>query len=138
MSKDDTEERFIRLDFEEVLWLVNEWESLNKDLGVNSYFKYPIISSGQFQTYIKNSLNIYEPIKSVLFGEGIAGKVLRFGSPGWQKGKIRVKITVDFCPDEPEVEETPDNNLLEISPPESPLDDLRRQLFTQENLQNNS
>jgi hypothetical protein len=95
MSNDDTEERFIKLDFEEVLWLVNAWESLNKDLGVNSYFKYPIISSGQFQT-------------------------------------------VEFCPDEPEVEETPDKNLLEISPPESPLDDLRRQLFTQENLPNNS
>jgi hypothetical protein len=74
----------------------------------------------------------------VLFGEGIAGKVLRFGSPAWQKGKIRVKITVEFCPDEPKVEETPDNNLLEISPAESPLDDLRRQLFTQENPQNNS
>ena len=74
----------------------------------------------------------------MLFGEGIAGKVLRFGSPAWQQGKIRVKITVEFCPDEAEVKETPDNNLLEISPAESPLDDLRRQLFTQENPQNNS
>ena len=138
MSNDDTQERFIKLDNEEVLWMVNEWQSLNKDLGVNSYFKYPIISSGQFQTYIRNSLNIYEPIKSVLFGEGIAGKVLRFGSPAWQKGKIRVKITVEFGPDEPEVEETADNNLLEISPPESPLDDLRRQLLNQENQPNNS
>jgi len=138
MSDDNTEERFIKLDNEEVLWLVNEWDSLNKDLGVNSYFKYPIISSGQFQTYIKNLFNIYDQIKSVLFGEGIAGQVLRFGSPGWQKGKIRVKITVEFCPDEPEVEETPENNQLEISPPESPLDDLRRQLLNQENQRNNS
>ncbi len=138
MSKDDIEERFIKLDEEEVLWLINEWESLNKDLGVNSYFKYPIISSGQFQTYIKNLINIHEQIKSVLFGEGIAGQVLKFDSQGWQKGKIRVKITVEFCPDEPEVEETPESNQLEISPPESPLDDLRRQLLNQENQPNNS
>jgi len=133
MSNDNTEEKFIKLDFEEVLWLGNEWESLNKDLGVNSNFKHPILSSGQFQTYIKNLLNIYDQIKSVLFGEGIAGQVLRFGSPGWQKGKIRVKITVEFCPDEPEVKEIPENNESETSQPESPLDDLRRQLLNQEN-----
>ncbi|MGB3266199.1 MAG: KGK domain-containing protein [Microcoleus sp.] len=138
MNNDDTEEIFIELDDEEVLWLVNEWETLNKDLGVNSYFKHPIISSGQFQTYLKNSIYLVEKIRNVLFDEGIAGKVLRFGSQGWQKGKIRVKICVEFCPDEPEVEETPENNQLEISPPESPLDDLRRQLLNPENQPHNS
>jgi KGK domain len=74
----------------------------------------------------------------VVFNEGIVGKVLRFGSQGWQKGKIRFKISIEFCPDEPEVEETPENNQLEISAPESPLDDLRRQLLNHENQPNNS
>lgn len=138
MSKDDTEETFIKLDEEEVLWLVNEWKNLNKDLGVNSYFKYPIISSLQFRTYLQNLINIDDQIKSVLFDEGIAGTVLRFGAKGWQKGKIRVKITVEFCPDELEVEEAPENNQLEISQPKSPLDDLRRQLLNLENQPNNS
>ena len=31
MNNDDTEETFIELDDQEVLWLANEWESLNKD-----------------------------------------------------------------------------------------------------------
>ncbi|MEG4940314.1 KGK domain-containing protein [Microcoleus sp. F4-D5] len=133
MSNNNVEEKFINLDDGEVLWLVNEWVTLNKDLGVNSYFKHPIISSGQFQTYLQNSTCLKDDIKSVLFGEGIEGEVLRFGSQRWQKGKIRVKIAVEFCPDEPEVDEAPEHNNSETSQPESPLDDLRRQLLNQEN-----
>ncbi|MBO1065034.1 MULTISPECIES: KGK domain-containing protein [Nostocales] len=33
----------------------------------------------------------------------------------WQKGKLRIKVTLQFCPDEPEIEE--------IKEPESPLDE---------------
>ncbi|MFM7406847.1 MAG: KGK domain-containing protein [Cuspidothrix sp.] len=36
-------------------------------------------------------------------------------SKNWQSGKFRIKVTLEFCSDEPEVKE-----------PESPLDDLRR------------
>jgi hypothetical protein len=38
-------------------------------------------------------------------------------SKNWQKGKLRMKVSVEFCPNEPEIEE-----------PESPLDDLRRKI----------
>ncbi|MEG4232349.1 KGK domain-containing protein [Microcoleus sp. Pol11C3] len=74
------------------------------------------------------------------FGEGIDCEILRVGAQGWQKGKIKLKlnVTIEFCPDEPEVEETPENNESETSQPESPLDDLRRQLLNQENQPNNS
>ncbi|MBD1886200.1 KGK domain-containing protein [Microcoleus vaginatus] len=69
------------------------------------------------------------------FGEGIDCEILRVGASGWKKGKIKLKlnVTIEFCPDEPEVEETPENNESETSKPESPLDDLRRQLLPQEN-----
>ena len=69
------------------------------------------------------------------FGEGIDCEILRVGAQGWKKGKIRLKlnVTIEFCPDEPEVEETPENNESETSQPESPLDGLRRQLLNQEN-----
>ena len=69
------------------------------------------------------------------FGEGIDCEILRVGANGWKKGKIKLKlnVTIEFCPDEPKVEETSENNQLEISPPESPLEDLRRQLLNQEN-----
>ncbi|MCW6048981.1 hypothetical protein K4039_02530 [Lyngbya sp. CCAP 1446/10] len=69
------------------------------------------------------------------FGEGIDCEILRVGTQGWKKGKIKLKlnVTIEFCPDEPELEETPENNESETSQPESPLDDLRRQLLNQEN-----
>ncbi|MEG5058282.1 KGK domain-containing protein [Microcoleus sp. A2-C5] len=69
------------------------------------------------------------------FGEGIDCEILRVGAQGWKKGKIKLKlnVTIEFCPDEPEVEETPENNESETSQPESPLDDLRRQFLNQEN-----
>jgi len=69
------------------------------------------------------------------FGKGIDCEILRVGAQGWKKGKIRLKlnVTVEFCPDEPEVEQTPENNESETSQPESPLDDLRRQLLNHEN-----
>lgn len=56
------------------------------------------------------------------FGEGIDCEILRVGANGWKKGKIKLKlnVTIEFCPDEPEVEETPENNESETSKPESP------------------
>lgn len=66
------------------------------------------------------------------FAEGKNCEILKLGAKGWQKGKLRVKVTLEFCPDEPEVEETPAINNSEIEPPESPLDDLR-QLINQNN-----
>ncbi len=47
--------------------------------------------------------------------EGIECEILKLGSNSWQKGKVRIKVTVEFCPDE-----------LEIQEPDSPLDDIRQ------------
>ena len=49
------------------------------------------------------------------FYEGEECEILRAGSKGWQKGKLKVKVTLEFIPDEPE--ET-----------KSPLDDVRQEL----------
>lgn len=51
------------------------------------------------------------------FDEGIECEVLQPASKGWQKGKIKLKVTLEFIPDEPSINE-----------PESPLDDLRRMI----------
>lgn len=56
------------------------------------------------------------------FSEGVECQVLKPDNKGWQKGKVR--LSLEFCPDEPEREETPTNN--ETPQPESPLDDLRQ------------
>lgn len=59
--------------------------------------------------------------------EGVEGRALQFGKKGWQSGRLR--LSIEFCPDEPEPEpETPELPLLEasIEPADSPLDEIRR------------
>ncbi|MEQ9233039.1 KGK domain-containing protein [Coleofasciculus chthonoplastes] len=60
------------------------------------------------------------------WNEGIQCQVLTHEGKGWQNGKVR--LTLEFCPDEPEIEETSASNEPEISQPESPLDDLRQRI----------
>lgn len=91
----------------------------------------------------EQNLNIDVPLDTRLkrfsyenwFGQGIDCEILKVGAQGWKKGKIKIKlnVTIEFCQEKPEVEETPENNESETSQPESPLDDLRRQLLNQEN-----
>ena len=57
------------------------------------------------------------------FDKGLDCEILKVGAKGWQKGKFRIKVTLEFIPDEPEIEQTP-----EINQPESPLDDIRRKI----------
>ena len=66
------------------------------------------------------------------FGEGINCEILKLGSSGWKKGKLKIKVTLEFCPDEPEVETVPNNS--EDIQAGSPLDDIR-QAMTEENQQ---
>jgi hypothetical protein len=62
------------------------------------------------------------------FSEGKDCEILKIGAKGWQKGKVRLRVSLEFCPDEPDVEKTPTSNQLKISQPESPLDDIRRMI----------
>ncbi len=71
--------------------------------------------------------------------EGQDCELLRLGSTKWQKGKLRVKASVEMFPNEKDqtkkyitnfiIEFSPDTP--EITTPESPLDDLR-QMISQE------
>ncbi|KZL48000.1 KGK domain protein [Nodularia spumigena CENA596] len=56
-----------------------------------------------------------------LFEEGIYCEILKLGAKNWQKGNIRIKVTLEFIPDE--------SSIIE---PESPLDELR-QIINQNN-----
>lgn len=62
------------------------------------------------------------------FEEGIDCEVLKFDSNAWQRGKVRIRVTLEFCPDEPEIEEITQSSDLEINQAESPLDDIRRMM----------
>lgn len=65
---------------------------------------------------------------------GVICEILKPGAKGWQTGKFRIKVTLEFCPDEPEIPETPASKEPEISQPQSPLDDIRR-IINQESQQ---
>ncbi|MEH1945490.1 MAG: KGK domain-containing protein [Nostoc sp.] len=53
--------------------------------------------------------------------------MLTLGSPSWKKGKVKIKISVEFYIEEEDLQITNSNN-SEITEPESPLDDLRRMI----------
>jgi hypothetical protein len=65
----------------------------------------------------------WKEYKYLWFHEGINVEILRLKHKVWQQGKVRIKVTLEFCLDEQEVEQT-----SEITEPESPLDDLRRMI----------
>jgi hypothetical protein len=65
------------------------------------------------------STNLFE-------NDGLELEVLRLDAKGWRKGKVR--FSLEFCPDEPDIEETLTTNQLETSKLESPLDEIRRMM----------
>ncbi len=57
------------------------------------------------------------------FTTGIECEILGTDGKGWKKGKVRIQVSLEFQPDEPEIEV-----ILENTAPESSLDDIRRKL----------
>lgn len=53
---------------------------------------------------------------------------MKFDAKGWQEGKVKIKVTLEFCPDEPEFAEILASNELEIAQRELPLDDIRQMM----------
>jgi hypothetical protein len=74
------------------------------------------IKSEQFAEVIQRRLNIKDAKGQTLFKEGINCEVFKSGSTGLQKGRLKAKLVLEFCPDEPIVEE------------KSSLDDIRRMI----------
>lgn len=71
-----------------------------------------ILGASSLQEIEEN--NYYKKRKKLL-DEGLDCEILSLGAKKWRKGKLRIKVVVEFCPDEPEKVE-----------PESPLDDIRK------------
>ena len=55
--------------------------------------------------------------QSEVFKEGVDIEFLKVGAKDWRKGRLRIKVIVELCPDEPGTNQ-----------PESPLDDLRQMI----------
>lgn len=92
----------------------------NKNLNIN--FKVCQVSNGRAQ-WIDISPNQW-------FRDGIDCEILKLGAKGWQKGKVKInlKVSLEFCPDESDVEETLESSQLVINQTKSPLDDIRQMM----------
>lgn len=69
------------------------------------------LSPNSLPSLIKRKLNLKDAKGQTLFKEGISCEVFKSGSTGLQKGRLKAKLVLEFCLDEPTVEE------------KSPLDD---------------
>jgi hypothetical protein len=111
----DTNEYLSKCDFRDVISLsTQKWVDIKKlktiiyeafrSTGINS-----VITHIANQSDLKNTSKIHS-----WFYQGEDCEILRAGSKGWQKGKLKINVTLEFIPDEPE--ET------------SPLDDVRQEI----------
>ncbi|VXD20334.1 conserved hypothetical protein [Planktothrix serta PCC 8927] len=63
------------------------------------------------------------------FEEGKECKLLKLGAKEWQPGKVRIKVTLEFCPDElEEVEFQEEEKIDEMDKVAKSLDDIRQKL----------
>ncbi|MDZ8031824.1 MULTISPECIES: KGK domain-containing protein [unclassified Nostoc] len=106
----------------------DEWEPLNSDDDVVHFHQEAFENLPRTQIVFQ----LFKEIKKIwaehftssgsrVFGEGFECCILIPGQQ-WRTGKIRVCL--EFCPDETEIED----NRLDIKHENSPLDDLRQQL----------
>ncbi|MBW4489116.1 MAG: hypothetical protein KME12_15110 [Trichocoleus desertorum ATA4-8-CV12] len=94
-------------------------------------FKMPHTFKGsELEQGIKNVLTgfdrYYSEARQKLLSEGLSCEALKFGSKNWQKGKVRVRIAIEFCPDE--VEKLIENEESLNGEATSSLDDIRQMI----------
>ena len=74
-------------------------------------------SRGSLDTYLANELKTSLGTSNWWVAPGTDCEILKVGGRDWKKGKVKLRIVVEFYPDEPDVEE--------VNQAESSLDDIR-------------
>jgi KGK domain len=81
------------------------------------------IKAEQLEKLVTRRLNVKDSKGQTLFKEGITCETLMLSASGWQKGRLRAKLILEFCPDNLPVEEEPiidkSNDLTTISEEEA-------------------
>ncbi|MBD1939127.1 KGK domain-containing protein [Microcoleus sp. FACHB-68] len=116
MSKREIEDKFERLDREDVVSVFSGQILLNNRTFTISEFIASMLP------IIRERTQNWTVEKDYWFGKGINCKILQPGK-NWQKGKVR--ITLEFCPETLEVEETPATEPA-AGEESSPLDEIRQ------------
>lgn len=113
--------KFDRLTFEEVISLAIAMGAFK--IGEQSFpqtFKVKELA-GAFKNQLLNG-----SIKQLFEEGGVGVEVLKLDAKGWRKGRIR--FSLEFCPDKPEIEEINQINNVENNQTSSPLDDIRQMM----------
>lgn len=101
--------RFERLTFDEVISLT----TISLKVGGSSLPR--TFKVKELVEAIRNQLS--DAGKKLFEESGLELEILKLDAKGWKKGKVR--LSVEFCPDEPEVPEIPASNQREISKTET-------------------
>jgi len=114
------DEQFEPLDNDEVLFI-----SVGRVLMANPTFKV-----GEFLDALAQAISDREEDwaeeNEGWFGDGLACESLRFGTKGWEKGKVRIRL--EFCPGEtkPKMLETRRDEGRRLEKPNPRFDDIYR------------
>lgn len=84
-------------------------------------------TSEELATLLQRRMNLSSNLNDSLFVSGLRCNAFLYDSKGWILGKMRVKLVVEFCPDDSNEEETNTVNQEAVTH-DSPLEDLRKQL----------
>lgn len=100
--------------------VLSDEHSLGKQLNESLKSQNIIIDVGGESRGRKHWHSFYEK----WLDNGVDCEILKLGINSWQKGKVKIKlnVTLEFCPDEPEIEEI---SARKINPTESSLKGFR-------------
>jgi len=73
------------------------------NLSPNGFINVPL-KAEQFTEVITKRLPVTDNQTQDLFNQGINCEVLKFGADGWQKGRLRAKVILEFCPESAPIE----------------------------------
>lgn len=113
----------------------NNFENLKSDDVVSVYAGQIFVTNrtftvGEFVSAMmqatKKQLGELTEGKENWFGEGLECKILKPGAKSWERGKVR--ISIEFEPEELEIAQTVDSSESENGKSESPLDDIRQRM----------
>jgi hypothetical protein len=108
-------DQFQPLDDDEVLFV-----SVGRVLMTNPTFKVGEFIDALAQA-ISDREQDWDDANEGWFGNGLECEALRFGTRGWQRGKVRIRL--EFCPDQDPAPKLLDSRRKERRPSETP--DLR-------------
>lgn len=112
----------------------NKFEGLENEDVVSVYSNHILVSSRTFtldefrvaiMTLVKQQSGWTEE-KANWFGEGLECKILKPGAKKWRRGKVRIGL--EFEPEELETIGTFESSDLQNSKASSPLDDIRQKI----------